>query len=59
MFNQMFNLLDNQRTDNKTGLLAVHCNQELIIIHAFGIPCLRFFKKVNSQWKGVWDYFFT
>lgn len=57
MFNQMFNLLEIQRTDNNTGLLAEHCSQELIIVHAFGVPCLRHFKKVNSQWKRCLELF--
>lgn len=25
--------------------MAIHCSQELIIVHAFGVLCLRLFKK--------------
>ena len=51
MFNQMFDLLEIQEPITKQDFLAVHCNQELIIVHAFGISNLRLFKKVNSLWK--------
>ena len=37
MFNQMFDLLEIQEPITKQDFLAVHCNQELIIVHGFGI----------------------